>query len=95
MNRETTQDLQASLSVETRLRRKDDVAQIEFKRRCAYYSMGVIAGIVLQGALSQTDIGKMWGELYSTTIWTCGVIIVSAMGVEGITAYANMRAGKT
>lgn len=91
---DTTQELTAKTPVEVQLRRKDDRAQAEFKRRCAYYSMALMAGIVLRGMLANTDLGKVWGALFETAIWTCGVIIIGAMGVEGLTAYANMRASK-
>lgn len=76
------------------LRRKDDREQVEFKRRAAYYAMMVIAGIVMKALLSDPDIGKAWAEILNTVIWTCGLIIIGAMGVDGITAYANMRANK-
>ena len=86
-NGDITQELQ-------REQRFGDIRQAGFKRRCAYYGMLVLAGIVAKAALEQSDIGKNVAELFQTISWTCGFIIMGAMGVEGWQSYTNMKASK-
>ena len=86
-NGDITQELQ-------REQRFGDIRQAGFKRRCAYYAMMVLAGIVAKAATSDPDIGKNVAELFQTISWTCGFVIMGAMGVEGWQTYTNMKAGK-
>ena len=74
------------------LRRSDDKKQTEFKRRCAYYAMLMLVLIFARSFFCPgEDIYPRWADLTSTGIWAFASIILGAMGVDGVQAWASTK----
>ena len=74
------------------LRRSDDRQQNEFKRRCAYYAMLMLVLIFARSFICPgEDVPARWADLTGTGIWAFASIILGAMGVDGVQAWASTR----
>jgi NADH:ubiquinone oxidoreductase subunit 6 (subunit J) len=74
------------------MRRADDRMHAEFKRRCAYYAMVMLMMLFAPGFLADgTDMPERWASLWGTGVWAFASIILGAMGVEGIQAWASAK----
>lgn len=87
MSGDTTQELRREVEFK-------DIKQLGFKRRCAYYAMAAMSGIILKAILVYPDLGSNASQMLESALWVCGFIIAGAMGVEGWQTYTNARAGK-
>mgnify|MGYP003386031607 CR=1 FL=1 len=88
---DSTQQIELEQKPEERLRRRDDLRQAEFKRRCAYYAMMMLGLIVFRSFIAETDIQTRWADIINTSVWSFAGIIIGAMGVEGWQAWAASK----
>lgn len=91
MDGDSTQQIELQTAPEVQLQRKDALRQIEFKRRCAYYAMMMLGIIIFKSMIATTDIQRRWADITQAAVYACASIIIGAMGVEGVQAWAASK----